>query len=64
MARLNHLIMAFLMLMLLLVVNQYLPLEALINLIFNCLMIVIVVIYIMQFLGVVRGTLPAPKLFK
>lgn len=61
---LNHLIMAFLMFFLLLIVNQYLPLGGIVNLIFNCLMIVSIIIYVMQFLGVVSGILPAPKIVK
>jgi len=61
---LNHLIMAVLMIILLLVVNQYIPLEGFVNLIFNCLMLVIIVIYIMQFLGVIKFILPAPKILK
>ncbi len=62
--RLNDLVMAILMFILLLVVNEYIPLEGLINLLFNCLMIVLIVIYIMQFLGVIKSILPSPKLFK
>lgn len=62
--RLNDLIMAILMFILLLVVNQYIPLEGLINLLFNCLMIVLTILYIMQFLGVIKPILPSPKLFK
>lgn len=60
----NHLIMALLMFFLLLIVNQYIPLEGLVNLIFNCFMIVGIIIYVMQFLGVVSGILPAPKILK
>lgn len=64
MVRLNDLIMAFFSGFLLLAVNQYIPLENLINLIFNCLMIVLIVVYIMQFLGVIKSILPTPKIFK
>ena len=64
MARVNHLIMAFIMLLLLILVNQYLPLEALINLLFNILMIVLTTVYIMQFLGVIKPILPSPHIFK
>jgi len=62
--RFNNLIMAILMLVLLLLVNQYIPLQAIINLIFNCLMLVLIVVYIMQFLGVITPKLPVPKIFK
>lgn len=62
--RLNDLIMAVLMFILLLVVNQYVPLEGLINLLFNCLMIVLTIIYVMQFLGVIKPILPSPNLLK
>ncbi|EHL30690.1 Thivi_2564 family membrane protein [Legionella drancourtii] len=62
--RLNDLIMAILMFILLLVVNEYIPLEGLINLLLNCFIIVLIVIYIMQFLGVIKSILPSPKLFK
>lgn len=64
MVRLNHLIMAIIVFILLLVVNQYVPLEAFVNLIFNCFMIVLIVIYIMQFINVIKPILPSPKLFK
>ncbi|CAM3087683.1 Uncharacterised protein [Legionella steigerwaltii] len=63
MLRLNDLIMAVLSLILLLVVNQYVPLENLINLLFNCLMIVIIIIYFMQFLNLIKPILPTPKIF-
>ncbi len=64
MFRLNDLIMAVLSFFLLLAVNQYISLENLINLIFNCLLIVITVIYIMQFLSLIKPILPTPKIFK
>ncbi len=64
MERLNDLIMALFSGFLLLMVNQYLPLAALINLIFNFFMIVILIVYIMQFLAVINPILPSPKIFK
>lgn len=64
MGRLNDLIMAILSGILLLTVNQYLPLAALINLIFNFFMIIILVVYIMQFLALINPVLPSPKIFK
>lgn len=60
----NSLFMAILMFLLLLAVNQYIPLDNLLNLLFNCLMIVLIVIYMMQFLGVIKPILPTPKIFK
>lgn len=45
-------------------VNEYIPINPLVNLLFNCFMLVIFVIYIMQLLGVVKDILPSPKLFK
>lgn len=62
--RLNHLFMAICMLVLLLVGNHYIPMPGLINLLFNCLMIVLTIVYFMQFLNVMKDLLPAPKLFK
>lgn len=62
--RLNDLIMAFFSLILLLGVNEYIPLPALINLVFNVLMIVILIIYLMQFLNVIKPVLPSPLIFK
>ncbi|WP_420814330.1 Thivi_2564 family membrane protein [Legionella antarctica] len=56
--------MAILSGILLLTVNQYLPLAALINLIFNFFMIIILVVYIMQFLALINPVLPSPKIFK
>ena len=64
MFHLNDLIMAVLSGVLLLAVNQYIPLPNLINLIFNCLLIVITVVYIMQFLSVIKPILPTLKIFK
>ena len=64
MERLNDLIMAIFCGFLLLAVNQYIPLAALVNLIFNFFMIVIMVLYIMQCLGVINHILPSPKIFK
>jgi hypothetical protein len=62
--RLNHLIMSILMFILLLAVNQYVPLEPLINLLFNILMIVLIIVYLMQFLGAIKPILPVPRIFK
>lgn len=64
MLRLNDLIMAIICVFVLLAVNQYIPLENLINLLFNCFMIVISVIYVMQFLTVIKPILPSPNIFK
>ena len=63
MMRLNDLLMAIFIFILFLMVNQYFPLEALINLIFNCFMIILIVIYLMQFLNVIKPILPSPKIF-
>ena len=64
MAHFNDLIMAILCGFLLLVGNNYLPMPGLINLIFNFLMIIITVLYIMQFLNVIRPILPTFEIFK
>lgn len=64
MFRVNDLIMAVFSVFLLLAVNQYIPLANLINLLFNCLLIVIAVIYFMQFLNLIKPILPTPKIFK
>lgn len=64
MIRLNDLIMAIISAFSLLVVNNYVPLPGLINLLFNCLMIVITIIYVMQFLNLVKPILPSPNIFK
>jgi hypothetical protein len=60
----NQLLMAILMLVLFFLVNEYIPLAPIINLLFNCVMIAIIVLYVMQFMGVIKSILPAPKLFK
>lgn len=60
----NHLVMAILMLILLLFVNAYVPLAPVINLVFNCLIIVCIILYVMQCLGIIKPILPAPRLFK
>ncbi|MFJ1268977.1 hypothetical protein ACD661_10450 [Legionella lytica] len=60
----NQLLMAILMLVLFFFVNEYVPLAPIINLLFNCAMIAIIVVYVMQFIGVIKSILPAPKLFK
>ena len=64
MSRLNEFIMVVISAFLLWAVNQFVPMAPLINLVFNCFILVILVIYIMQFLGVVNAVLPTPKLFK
>ncbi|WP_428410995.1 hypothetical protein [Legionella sp.] len=60
----NQLLMAILMLVLFFLVNEYVPLAPIINLLFNCVMIAIIVLYVMQFIWVIKSILPAPKLFK
>ena len=60
----NQLIMAIIIGFLLLAVNAYLPIAPLINLVFNFFMLAALVIYLMQFMGVITGVLPACKLFK
>lgn len=64
MLRLNQLIMVLISAFLLWLVNQYIPMAPLINLIFNFFILVILIIYIMQFLGVIKSVLPAPNIFK
>ena len=64
MAALNHLIMALIMGFLLLAVNQYIPLTPLITLVFNYFMIVVLVIYLMQCVGVLTAILPVFKIFR
>ncbi|WP_298625119.1 Thivi_2564 family membrane protein [uncultured Legionella sp.] len=61
---LNQLVMIFISAFLLWAVNQFIPMAPLINLVFNFLILVVLVIYIMQFLGVVTGVLPSPRLFR
>lgn len=64
MPRMNQLVMALISGLLFWFINQYVPMAPLINLVFNFLMLVIIVIYIMQFLGAIKAVLPAPDLFK
>gem|GEM_PF-2651291 len=64
MSQLNHLLMVIICGLLLWAVNHYLIMMPLINLIFNCLMLVLIVVYIMQFLQLIRPVLPVPDLFK
>jgi len=64
MLQLNDLIMAFLSGFLLVAVNQYIPMANLINLLFNCVLIVITAIYLLQFLNVIKPILPTLKIFK
>lgn len=62
--RFNDLVMAILMLVFFLFVNNYVPLAGLVNLLFNCFMLVVVVIYMLQFMGIVTSILPTLKFFK
>ncbi|CEK09193.1 Uncharacterised protein [Legionella hackeliae] len=62
MASLNHLIMAAICGFLLWFLNLFI-LSPLINLGLNCLLLIMLIIYLMQFLGVIRELLPAIKLF-
>jgi hypothetical protein len=64
MAALNHLIMALIIGFLLLAVNQYIPLTPLITLVFNYFMIVLIVVYLMQCIGVIKDLLPVFKVFR
>jgi predicted ABC-type exoprotein transport system permease subunit len=64
MLRFNHLLMALLFGLFFWLINQYVPMAPLINLLFNFFMLVIIVIYIMQFLGAIKAVLPAPDIFK
>lgn len=61
---LNNLLMAILMLILLLAVNGYVPLPGLINLLFNMLMLILIVLYLMQAMRAIGPLLPTPKFFK
>ena len=63
MFRFNDLVMA-LFSFFLLALNQYLPLPNLITLLLNCLLIVVTIVYIMQFFNVMKPILPSPNLFK
>lgn len=60
----NQLIMVFICALLLWLVNGYVVIAPLINLLFNMFLLALLVLYIMQFLGVIRGWLPVPRLFK
>lgn len=44
--------------------HTYIPMPALINLLFNVFMLALIVLYIMQSLGVIKKVLPTPTLFK
>lgn len=61
---LNQLVMIFISAFLLWAVNQYISMPPLINLVFNFFILMILIIYVMQFLGVVKGVLPTLKIFK
>ncbi|KTC98650.1 hypothetical protein [Legionella erythra] len=60
----NQLIMVLICALLLWLVNGYVVIAPLINLLFNMFLLALLVLYIMQFLGVIRGWLPVPRLFK
>ncbi len=60
----NHLIMAIFIGIVFLVVHQFVPMMPVINLLFNFVMLVVMVIYLMQFFGVLKEVLPAFKMFK
>lgn len=60
----NQLIMVVLCAVLLWLVNDYVAIAPLINLLFNMFLLALLVLYIMQFLGVIPERLPAPRLFK
>ena len=60
----NHLIMAVIMAIVLLVVHQFIPMMPVINLLFNFVMLVVLVIYLMQFFGFLKEVLPPFKIFK
>ncbi|KTD50872.1 Thivi_2564 family membrane protein [Legionella quateirensis] len=60
----NQLLMVVIAGLLLWIGNSYIPLPALINLLYNMFLLVVLVLYIMQFLGVVKEVLPSPKIFK
>lgn len=64
MFNLDSLVMALLTSILLWVVNDYVPIAPLINLVFNFFLLIILVLYIMQFFGAIRAILPTFKLFK
>lgn len=57
----NQLIMVIIVGILLWLANLYIPLPPVLSLLINMILIVMLVIYIMQFLGVIRAILPAPK---
>lgn len=63
MFHLNQLIMVIIA-ALLLWLGQYIPMPPLISLVFNFFILVILIIYIMQFLGLIKFILPAPQIFK
>ncbi|PUT42148.1 hypothetical protein DIZ81_03415 [Legionella taurinensis] len=60
----NQFIMVLICALLLWLVNGYVVIAPLINLLFNMFLLALLVLYIMQFLGVIRDWLPAPRLFK
>lgn len=64
MFELDQLVMVIISALLLWAVNQYIPMAPLINLVFNFLLLIVLVIYIMQFLGAIKVILPSPRIFK
>lgn len=61
---LNQLIMVVITGLLLWAVNQYIFLDPFINLVINFFLLLALVIYLMQFLGLVKKVLPTVKIFK
>lgn len=61
---LNQLIMVIITGLLLWAVNQYIFLDPFISLVINFFLLIALVIYLMQFLGLVKKVLPTVKLFK
>jgi len=62
--RLNQLLMVIISALLFFLINDYIPMAPLINLVFNFLLIALLVIYILQFFSLIKDILPAPKMFK
>jgi len=62
--RLNQLLMVIISALLFFLINDYIPMAPLINLVFNFLLIALLVIYSLQFFTLIKDILPAPKMFK
>lgn len=58
MVDLNSLVMAIFTGVLFWIVNDYIPIAPLVSLVFNIFMLVVFILYLMQFFGVIRGILP------